>query len=159
MKTCSRCKETRPLDAFWIERRRNKPKSVCKFCAADAAREWRRNNPSFEIRRYAKEKTAVRERHLVRKYGVSLAGYEAMLRAQDGKCAICQAPEAEQFKGVFHVDHCHSTGRVRGLLCRGCNHILGTVKDNPETLQRAVNYLIVPQVAAEVIGAYLDARP
>lgn len=159
MKTCSRCKEERSLDAFWVERRRNKPKSVCKFCAADAAREWRRNNPTAERVRYSRERVAVRERHLIRKYGVSLAQYDAMLKVQDGKCAICMAPEAEQHNGVFHVDHCHATGQVRGLLCRGCNHIIGTVKDNPETLQRAINYLIVPQVAAEVISAFMECRP
>jgi hypothetical protein len=159
MKTCSRCKETRPLDAFWIERRRNKPKAVCKSCCVIIAREWRKNNPAAGRKRYVRDKVAVRERHLIRKYSISLAQYDAMLKAQDGKCAICRTPETEQFKGVFHVDHCHSTGKVRGLLCRGCNHILGTVKDNPKTLQRAIDYLIVPQAAAEVIGAYLDARP
>lgn len=159
MKTCSRCKETRPLDDFWIERRRNKPKSVCKACCVDAAREWRRNNPGFESRRYEREKVAVRERHLVRKYGVTLADYDVMLTQQDGKCAICKVPESEQFKAVFHVDHCHLTGRVRGLLCRGCNHILGTVKDDPAILRQAIAYLERPQAAAEVIGAYLDARP
>lgn len=159
MKTCSRCKKTRSLDDFWIERRRNKPKSVCKICAADVAREWRENNPNAGRIRYSKERAAVRERHLIRKYGISLAQYDMMLKAQDGKCAICKAPEIDQFKSVFHVDHCHTTGRVRGLLCRGCNHILGTVKDNPETLQRAISYLIVPQVAAEVISAFLEVRP
>lgn len=157
MKTCTRCKQSKPDSAFWIDRRRNKLKSVCKECSPAQAREWRARNPGFEKERYQREKVAVRERHLVRKYGVTLADYDAMLKAQGGKCAICWAPESAQFKGVFHVDHCHATGAVRGLLCRGCNHMLGVVGDDPEVLRRAIAYL-VPQVAAEVIGAYLDVR-
>jgi hypothetical protein len=94
----------------------------------------------------------------VRKYGVTLADYQAMLEAQGGNCAICHALEADQFKGVFHVDHCHATGAVRGLLCRGCNHMLGVVGDDPAILQRAIAYL-VPQVAAEVIAAYMECSP
>ena len=159
MKKCGRCKTERPVGDFWIDRRRNQPKSTCKTCTAIAAREWRMKNPNFEKARYAREKTQTRERHLLRKYGVSLAAYDALLSAQDGKCAICKAPESEQFKGVFHVDHCHSTGTVRGLLCRGCNHILGVVKDDPTTLMRAIEYLKHPQVAAEVIAAFMECRP
>jgi len=159
MKICTRCNIGRPESDFWIDRRRNKLKSVCKPCSPAQAREWRALNPLAEKRRYQRDKVAVRERHLIRKYGVTLADYDAMLQAQDGKCAICQAPEAAQFKGVFHVDHCHASGAVRGLLCRGCNHMLGVVGDDPTKLLRAVTYLKGPQVAAEVIGAYLECRP
>ena len=157
MKRCGKCGETKPSDEFWVDRRRGQPKSKCKACSIVDSRAWRKTKPEYERTRYQAVKNETRERHLVRKYGVSLATYDAMLKAQDGKCAICLAPEEAQFKGVFHVDHCHTTGKVRGLLCRGCNHILGTVKDNPETLQRAINYLAVPQVAAEVIAAYMEA--
>lgn len=95
----------------------------------------------------------------MRKYGINLSDYQRMLEQQEGICAICSAPEAEQFKGVFHVDHCHTTGQVRGLLCRGCNHMLGVVGDDPHKLLRAITYLKGPQVAAEVIGAYMDCYP
>lgn len=149
----------RPLDCFLYEARRGRHMSLCKDCRTAAQRAWREGKPTYERERYAKDKTAARERHLVRKYGVTLADYQAMLESQGGNCAICHSPEAEQFKGVFHVDHCHTTGAVRGLLCRGCNHMLGVVGDAPEKLLRAIKYLKGPQVAAEVIGAYLDCRP
>lgn len=156
MKTCSKCKESKPLADFWIDRRRDKPKSTCKSCGVESAREWRARNPEVGRVRYQREKTTTRERHLIRKYGVSLSDYDAMLQKQGGRCAICRAKEADQFNGVFHVDHDHATGAVRGLLCRGCNHMLGVVGDDPAVLVRAVRYL-VPQVAAEVMRAYLDA--
>lgn len=143
-KTCSVCNEQKPADMFGIDHRNGGPKYRCKECDTHKQREWRRNKPDYEKERYARFKPQTRERHLVRKYGVDLPTYSAMLRAQDGRCAICGAAEAEQFKGVLHVDHCHDTGEVRGLLCRGCNHMLGVVKDDPEVLQKAIAYLMAP---------------
>ena len=154
-KLCPSCSVEKPFSEFWIRRDRNAPASRCKPCSAEAQRAWRRSKPDYERTRYQGIKTETRERHLVRKYGVSLADYEAMLASQDGKCAICQTTPATQRYGVFHVDHCHTTGRVRGLLCRGCNNILGVVKDDPEALRRAIAYLQIP----ELIGrASLQAR-
>jgi hypothetical protein len=158
MKTCTICKAEQPLDSFWPDRRRkNGLMARCKSCNTEQARAYRAAHPNREKAIYARTKTEVRERHLIRKYGVNLTDYAAMLLAQGGKCAICRAPEENQFKGVFHVDHCHTTGKVRGLLCRGCNHMLGVVGDDPKILLRAVEYL-VPPLAAQVIGAYLDAE-
>lgn len=152
MKTCGKCKVSKQIGEFVMDRTRGRPKSHCKDCTREATKEWRKRQPDYEKTRYQLTKTQTRERHLIRKYGVSLADYERMLAEQNGCCAICRAPESEQFKGVFHVDHCHATGRVRGLLCRGCNHILGHVKDDPKTLQAAIDYLsVVPQIP-EMIG-------
>lgn len=157
MKTCSKCSAPKPVEAFGIDRRSGKPMPQCKKCRAQKAREWRSKKPGYEKGRYQRVKVRTRERHLVRKYGVTLAAYDAMLRRQGGKCAICHAPESEQHKGVFHVDHCHATGTVRGLLCRGCNHMLGAVRDDAATLQRAIDYIRVPQVAAAFIQAYTES--
>ena len=97
-----------------------------------------------------------RERHLVRKYGVDLGAYERLFAAQDGKCAICRRSQER----AFDVDHCHSTGAVRGLLCTNCNRMVGHAHDDPGRLDAAAAYLrAFPQVAAEVIGAYMDCRP
>ena len=75
-----------------------------------------------------------------RKYGITLEQYEAMPEQQGGLCALCKTPRNERY-GVLNVDHCHSTGRVRGLLCTPCNHALGVLGDNPEGLSRALNYV------------------
>lgn len=156
MKTCTKCKKEKTLNEFGVDRRRSRSMSACKSCRTESQRAWRTSKPGYEQARYQRDRQRTRERHLVRKYGVTLAAYDQMLQRQGGKCAICQAPEAEQFKGVFHVDHCHASGAVRGLLCRGCNHMLGVVGDDPLKLLHAVTYLKGPQVAAEVIGAYME---
>ena len=160
MRTCSVCHIEKPLDEFWPDRRRKSGLMArCKECNRAQAAAYRASKPDYHKVVYAKTKEQTRERHLKRKYGVSLADYDRMLADQGGCCAICRAPEAEQFNSVFHVDHCHSTGKVRGLLCRGCNHMLGVVGDDPAILQSAIAYLGVPEVAAEVIAAWMECAP
>lgn len=87
---------------------------------------------------------ATYENRLRRDFGITLAEYDAMFEAQDGLCAICQQPETCTYKGTLKrlaVDHCHTTGQVRGLLCRQCNTALGSFGDDVELLMRAINYL------------------
>jgi hypothetical protein len=150
-KTCTVCTKAKPLAEFWSDqRRKNGLMARCKSCKTEDARNYRASVPGYGKAIYQRTRTETRERHLIRKYGVTLADYDRMLLAQNGQCAICNALESEQFKQVFHVDHCHTTGRVRGLLCRGCNHMLGAVEDSSETLQRAITYL---DCSATVLGA------
>lgn len=84
---------------------------------------------------------------LKRKYGMTVAEYEAVLVAQGGVCAICRQPEmTRQGSGaVFSlaVDHDHATGHVRGLLCVPCNRGLGFLRDSRQLLQAADRYLAV----------------
>jgi hypothetical protein len=81
----------------------------------------------------------MRAAHLKRKYGITVADYEGMLAAQGGGCAICGAPEPNGQS--LHVDHCHDTGAVRGLLCFTCNAGLGLFDHDGERLARAASYL------------------
>ncbi|AKJ14215.1 hypothetical protein ABB07_30440 [Streptomyces incarnatus] len=70
-----------------------------------------------------------------RKYGLTKAERDALIASQGGVCCIClAAPPA-------HVDHCHETGRVRGVLCFSCNAALGQFKDQPEVIRRAAAYV------------------
>lgn len=64
-----------------------------------------------------------------------------MLDAQGGGCAICGERNPKGKHSGFHVDHCHKTGRVRGILCHGCNVSLGHFKDDPALLRRAAEYV------------------
>ena len=75
-----------------------------------------------------------------RLYGVSAEEFEAMLVTQDGACAICRSTTPGG-RGNFHVDHDHATGRIRGLLCHGCNVGLGNFRDQPDLLETAAAYL------------------
>lgn len=77
-------------------------------------------------------------------YGITPEEYNKMLVDQNERCAICdrdktQLPEAQQ---KLYVDHCHKTGKVRKLLCYGCNSAIGFFKENIESLKSAINYLI-----------------
>lgn len=80
----------------------------------------------------------------LRRYGVSPVDYQRMLAEQGGACAICKRPPdvgGPQRAQRLHVDHCHATGLVRGLLCSKCNFGLGLFDDDPTRMERAVLYL------------------
>lgn len=75
-------------------------------------------------------------------YGVEYETYLGMVAKQGGKCAICGAePPKNQHKKRLSIDHCHTTGEVRGLLCDPCNRGLGFFRDNQDNLKNAINYL------------------
>ena len=84
------------------------------------------------------------EKYLKRRYNLSEAEYTAIADQQGEKCAICHGTGfkmQERHKSELVVDHCHETGKVRGLLCHNCNRALGLFHDNKEALLRAIEYL------------------
>ena len=86
----------------------------------------------------------MRGERLEKTFGITLEEYNRMHDAQDGKCAICGEPETAKRNGKTRwlaVDHCHDSGRVRGLLCGTCNPMIGYAKDNIEILEKAIAYL------------------
>ena len=91
--------------------------------------------------------TASRRRlNLEKNYGLTVEQYDVMLRAQNGVCAVCNKDEPSVHgrtgkKFQLSVDHCHATGRVRGLLCQKCNRAIGLMGDNVDLLKRAIDYL------------------
>lgn len=85
-------------------------------------------------------------RHLKLQFGISIDQYEHMLIRQNSKCAICEMPETKADKRYgkvrrLSVDHNHTSGEIRGLLCFECNTALGKFKDNTALLRRAACYL------------------
>ncbi len=79
--------------------------------------------------------------HLARKYGLSIEDYNQMLIEQGNKCSICGSSGSGEDKNKFVVDHCHHTGKVRGLLCWPCNIGLGMFRDNLDLLDKIKIYL------------------
>lgn len=138
-KACSRCKQTLPLTDFYPHRRmRSGRQSHCKACA----RAWHKERPGYVRRKNAewkaKNPSYPRDWQLKNKYGLTRDEVEAIRARQDHRCAGCLTPLA----GIKEcVDHCHATGNVRGILCNGCNFVLGHVKDDIETLRRLAAYL------------------
>lgn len=86
------------------------------------------------------ERSRQYNRWLKKKYGITLEDYDQILLSQSSCCAICKQTEPNG-KGVFHVDHCHTTGKVRGVLCAKCNILLGHADDNTKILMSAIKYL------------------
>lgn len=80
------------------------------------------------------------ERVLIQLYGIDFEDWARLYARQHGECAGCRA-YLDPSANTTHVDHCHETKQVRGLLCAGCNHALGKVKDSVETLVRLAVYL------------------
>ena len=98
--------------------------------------QWKKSNRTEE-----EHAATVRRNNLKRCYGITLEDFNEMLVEQGGVCAICRKDEPGGRHGEFHVDHCHDTGKVRGLLCDACNRMLGFARDNDRTLNRAGEYL------------------
>lgn len=90
-----------------------------------------------------KEKLAAerRDRILKHRYGLSIAKYDDMVTAQDNKCGICGTAGGDTRSTRLFVDHNHTTGEVRGLLCSGCNTAIGILEKDAVFLARAIGYL------------------
>jgi hypothetical protein len=138
-KRCCRCRAIKPLNAFRKRKiHRDGLSCHCKDCGAESRK---RENAQRRLRRRANPE---KERYidLWRHYRLTKEDHISLLKAQDGKCAICRGTEVKNGKHKhLHVDHCHKTGVVRGLLCGQCNHILGHCRDSVEILSRTILYL------------------
>ena len=87
-------------------------------------------------------KNCARCTNLKRHYNITFAEYNILLESQNYRCAICRRTDNSTARTKnFCVDHCHETGRVRGLLCNSCNRAIGLLGDNINTLSNAIDYL------------------
>ncbi len=98
------------------------------------SRKWRADHPDLVQQRS-------RSYMLKYNYGITIQEYDKILAEQNGVCAICGSSETGWKYPWFHVDHCHKTGKVRGLLCQRCNPGIGIFYENPEILRRAAVYI------------------
>lgn len=91
-----------------------------------------------------RQRDTFRNQELKKKFGITLAQYRLMLAEQNGVCAICSQPETAVRAGKIKflaIDHCHSTGKVRGLLCQSCNQAIGHLNDDTARLRAAIEYI------------------
>lgn len=102
------------------------PRGECAACA----------EPHFSTSSIYCQPCHRRNYRLGRNFGITLLDFLDMEKQQSGKCAIC-----DELCADLHVDHCHDTGVVRGLLCGSCNRGIGLLRDDPGILMNAVNYL------------------
>ena len=139
-KTCynDECSEDnpQPLDNFHKQATGKHGRNArCRVCVTEKQllRE-KRNLHTIERRRNS---------HYLREYGISLENFESIRKAQKDKCKICgEIPQGQDIRDRhLVVDHCHTTGAVRGLLCNPCNRALGIFNDDPKVLDKAAAYL------------------
>lgn len=144
MKKCPKCDSIKALDDFGNNRTTHDGKQqYCKPCSVASVTASRHKDPTS----HRASSKAWREKNIERhadnnarwKYGIEHGTYDQMFSSQNGVCAICG--DAHETERRLHVDHCHTTNKVRGLLCNSCNNGLGRFKDDPVKLRAAADYV------------------
>lgn len=133
-KRCTKCGVYKPRSEFYPHA--VAPRGVsswCKECTCKTTLEKQKAEPS-------KANAASRKYKLKRDFGLTPQQYEDMLVAQNYRCAMC-GTDRPGGRGRFPVDHCHATGKVRGLLCNLCNVGLGAFQDDIDLMQKAIDYV------------------
>lgn len=144
-KECNKCGESKPLYHFERHTKRNKTKSVtylrnrCKSCREGKIVVPRQDKNSWGLTYNTYEYD--RARLVLRNYGLTSEEYKELQSKQDGKCDICKVEMTTEGGTRECVDHCHTTGKVRGLLCGRCNSGIGFLMDDIENLNAAIVYL------------------
>lgn len=141
-KTCTTCKEKLPIKNFSVygpnvKYRSGKSRASCRKCLAKKMSDKYQDMTDKEKDEYSRKQ---REKMLVRNYGITQTEYDKLLKSQGNCCALCGVHD-EDSSVKFHVDHCHTTGKVRGILCQTCNQALGLFRDDVSVLKRAIDYL------------------
>lgn len=148
MKQCPRCEQEKPPEEFYAAKTASGLSTYCKVCTCERQRDYgqRKAEEIRESRKAARQtpegQRKSRDRDLRRHYGIDLTTLERMISAQGGRCAICD--DVFVSNKHTHVDHCHVTGVIRGILCSLCNLMLGHARDDPKRLLAAVQYLELP---------------
>lgn len=136
LKRCPRCKQIKPVAAFYESGDSNQGTAAQCIVCSDIIR---RARPKGEGKtRYKKNVRGIRNNILIRDFGITLEQYERMAALQNNLCAICGDPE--KGKGLA-VDHNHQTGKVRELLCGRCNPAIGFLRDDPVLARKLASYL------------------
>lgn len=168
LKRCYKCREAFPLSGFH-KNRNNKDGhgTACKKCAIEASAKWQKDfrenanarSAEWKKRHVEQVKKASRKHYLEKvktlppeiraantrrwhlgKYGLTNENYEGILKSQGGGCAICGSSEAGRGKRL-PVDHCHRTGKTRGILCLHCNTSLHRLETHSDWTEKALAYL------------------
>lgn len=115
------------LDKF--AKHKSRKQGLSDYCKACMRERWHSRKLYNRDKRYQKL------------YGITLDEYNALCELQEFRCAICKTKECGGHSRHLHVDHCHKTNKVRGLLCDKCNHGIGFFDDSIEKLKKALEYL------------------
>jgi len=124
-KRCKRCGKLKASNNFYpSDYMKNRLSSNCKSCS--------------QIEKYS-NRTSQREYMIKMRYGITQKEYDGILLKQNGVCAICE--RTNKLPKPLYIDHNHTTGKIRGLLCATCNSGIGSFEDNILLLSKAITYL------------------
>ncbi len=132
---CSKCGGTKYYTS-WYTKKGMKKKYLnknCRSCTLEAQKKYN-NTPHGKA-----AITLLQRKNHLKQYGLTPESYQEMVDAQNGVCWICQKPEKNG--NNLSVDHCHDSGQIRGLLCRGCNMGIAGLKHDKNLLLVAIRYL------------------
>lgn len=139
MKKCNKCGVVKVLGEF-----RKHHRNACRICLQKQEKQYYEKNKGELLKKYAvwrkknSDRIHIRDIHRKNKYiHIDADTYQQILAEQNGRCAICNSRSNMRLA----VDHCHETGKIRGLLCRTCNGGLGLFGDSQERLNGAARYL------------------
>lgn len=129
IKVCKQCGKEGSVDLFQKDiTKKDKLRPECKECTA--ANRKKRYSPVVN-----------RKNNMQKNFGKGILDtYQHLFELQGGVCAICQSPENGRYAHLS-VDHNHDTGKIRGLLCNNCNRGIGLLRDNPELIRKAAQYV------------------
>ena len=157
-KICCRCKQEKDISLFGKDKKSKDGLTYpCLSCKNKSARESEKKNPEKKKQRskewYHRVKAEQpnkfpkqrREAKFKRVYGITTDEYLEMLQIQNYKCVTCGKEHEETDQEKLRVDHCHTTGKVRGLLCHHCNISLGLLKENIQVLESLKAYVLKHQ--------------
>lgn len=133
-KQCTRCGQEKNLSMFSM-RENGRYHSHCKSCITEA------NLQRYHQKNGKQQQKERSFKNLTKRYGISPEIYEQERIKQEYKCILCGTHETKSTHGRLHIDHCHETGKYRGLLCMNCNAALGSFKDNVEVMKKAIEYI------------------
>lgn len=133
----------RKLESFRKWHRNRSPEQIARDLTRDRKRNAapERKNRQGKLHNSPEGKQRRRENQLKSSYNLTTHQWEQMFVTQGSCCAICKLKDPDGRWRFWHTDHCHSSGKVRGILCHSCNVGLGNFKDNPAYLQSAAEYL------------------
>lgn len=130
-----------------LEKLNSTPEGRQAFLEKERVRGGKRKAECKQNPQIAEKNFKIRKRSILKqKYGLNQGMYDAMYAQQEGKCAICKNPETKKYRitgevQMLGVDHNHSTGKVRELLCDNCNVSLGRLRENPDTMIAMAAYV------------------
>lgn len=174
---CSKCGKSEPEVKFYVNPESGKQQSWCNTCMSAQSKEYYRRNREIRLEyarlynqsppgRAAKRrrnavvrnhpnKKAINRKYVLKwKYGITVEDYDVQSKRQGGRCGICRRFPS---KGKpLSVDHCHATGRVRGLICNRCNTAIALMDDTLEGCLRVADYLSVELVIGNASDLRLD---